>query len=323
MRVVLSLLAALVSVLITLIDVRAEPPSNIKRIGILYQDPGFTRQIGVFLETLQKLGYIVGKTVTLEPRLAPKAEDLQHVAQEFVAAGVDVLVAAGTPAALAARRVTETIPIVFVVGDPVASGLVTSLGRPGGNATGLATLAGETGAKRLELLKEALPHATRIGVLMNPDNPATSPQIKLIEEAAPRFGFKLRILSARGGKDLGEAFAQASRQQIDALIMIPDPILIANMESVAQRALKIGVPSIFESQVFAKSGGLISYGPSYRDLWRACAVYADKILRGMKPGELPVEQPRVFEVVVNLQTAKALGVTIPESILARADEVIR
>jgi len=304
--------------------VGAEPANQVKHVGILYQSSAGAYQIDWLRESLSDLGYVEGKTVIFEPRMAaPGTEALQAAATELMGSGIEVAVAIGTPAALALRKVSTTIPIVFVVGDPVAIGLVASLGNPGGNATGIAALAGETGAKRLELLKEIQPHSTRIGVLVNPDNPATQPQLKLIEPAANSFGFTLRILSARRAEDLDDAFTEGNRQRIQALIVVPDPVLIANMTAVAQRALKARVPSVFESQLFAKSGGLISYGPAYRELWRTCAVYTDKILRGAKPGDLPVEQPTKFEMVINLKTAKSLGITFPESILLRADEVIR
>jgi ABC-type uncharacterized transport system substrate-binding protein len=230
---------ALLGLLVTPLCVGAEHSTGIEHVGVLYQDPKGNVQIDWLRESLRDLGYVEGKTIAFEPRLAGSgAESLQLAATELVESGVNLVVAVGTPAALAVRKVSSTIPLVFVVGDPVASGLVASLGRPGGNATGLATLAGETGAKRLELLKEVLPHATRIGVLVNPDNPATASQLKVIETAAHSFDFKLRILMVHRSGDLDSAFAEGSRQQINALIVVPDPILIANTEAIAQRALQ-------------------------------------------------------------------------------------
>jgi putative ABC transport system substrate-binding protein len=322
--VLIPLAIALLGLLVTPICVGAEPSTGVEHVGVLYQDPKGNVQIDWLRESLRDLGYVEGKTIAFEPRLAGSgAESLQLAATELVGSGVNLVVAVGTPAALALQKVSSTIPLVFVVGDPVASGLVARLGRPGGNATGLATLAGETGAKRLELLKEVLPHATRIGVLVNPDNPATASQLKAIETAAHSFDFKLRILMVHRSGDLNSAFAEGSRHQINALIVVPDPILIANTEAVAQRALKRRVPSIFESREFATSGGLFSYGASSRELWRTCAGYVDKILKGAKPSDLPVEQPTKFALVVNLKTAQTLRIKIPESILLRADEVIK
>jgi putative tryptophan/tyrosine transport system substrate-binding protein len=296
----------------------------VRRVGILYQDKNSAYMMESLRKALGDLGYVEGKTIAFEPRFAaPGSEGLEVAATQLLGSNVEVVVAVGTPAALAVRRMSSTIPIVFVVGDPVASGLVVSLARPGGSSTGVATLAGETGVKRLELLKEVLPHATRIGVMVNPDNPATEPAFKLIDAASQRLNLKLQRLMVRQAEDLDSAFAQGRRQGIDALIIIPDPILNANVTALAQRALKGRVPSAFESPLFAKSSGLISYGLDLRELWQKCAIYTDKILKGAKPSELPIEQPTRYVLVVNLKTAKAFGLTIPESILVRADEVIR
>jgi putative ABC transport system substrate-binding protein len=315
--------ALALTLLIMPLQINAEPTSSDRHVGILYQDPKTASYIDWFREALSDLGYKDGKTITIDPRLAsPGLDSLRIAASELSRSKVDLVVAVGTPAALAMQRASTTIPIVFVVGDPVASGLVASLGHPGRNATGLATLAGETGIKRLQLLKEVVPDARLIGVLVNRDNPATGRQLELIETAARGFGVELRTLSVHSGVDLDGAFAEAGKQGIDALIIVPDPILNANPAAIAQHALKRKIPSIFESPTFARLGGLISYGPSGRELWRACAGYADRILRGATPAELPVQQPTVFEFVVNLRTAKILGRSIPQSVLLQASEVI-
>ncbi len=300
----------------------AEPGADMKRIGILYQDPLLITRIEAFQETLHELGYVEGRTIKYEKRMAA-ANELDSAARALANSGVDLIVTPGTTAALAVQRAGPQVPLIFYVADPLSSGLVKSLARPGGNATGIASLAAETGTKRLELLKELLPHAARVVVLSNPDNPITSVQQTAIELAASKLKIKLRTIAVRRADDVPGALALVDRQHADALIILPDAVLIARNAQIAQHALKAGVPSIFSYRMFAEAGGLLSYGPDFADVWRRCAMYADKILKGAKPGELPVEQPTKFELVVNQRTAKALGIEIPQSILVRADEVIR
>lgn len=292
-----------------------------KRIGILYQDSGILFQTDAFRDTLRSLGYIEGKTVSYEYKLA--SGDLQGSAGELARSGVDLIVTPGTTAALAAKRATATVPIVFYGADPVATGLVASLARPGGNVTGVASLGEETGAKRLELLKELLPRATRVALLVNPDNPANVAQLPGIESAARRLGFKLLVANARRSEDLEAAFSLIGRKHAEALYIVPDAVLIGLQSKIIEHALKAKLPGIFSYRMFPLAGGLISYGPDFGAVWRQCAVYADRILKGAKPADIPVEQPTKFELVVNLKAAKALGIAIPESILVRADEVIR
>ena len=298
-----------------------EPAPGLKRIGILYQDPGVLDQIDKFRDTLRGLGYVEGKTVGYEYRLA--GEDLEAAARELAQSGVNLIVTPGTPAALAAKRATATVPIVFYVADPVTTGLITSLARPGGNTTGVASLAEETGAKRVELLKELLPHARRVALLLNPDNPANRLQIPTIKSAAQSLGLGIRVVSVRRQEDLKAAFSMVDRKHADALLILPDAILIAHQSEIAEHALKRKLPGIFSYRMFPDAGGLMSYGPDFAAVWRQCAVYADKILKGAMPADLPVEQPTKFELIINLKTARALGLAIPESILLRADEVIR
>jgi putative ABC transport system substrate-binding protein len=298
-----------------------EPAPGLKRIGILYQDPGVLDQIDKFRDTLRGLGYVEGKTVGYEYRLA--GEDLEAAARELAQSGVNLIVTPGTPAALAAKRATATVPIVFYVADPVTTGLITSLARPGGNTTGVASLAEETGAKRVELLKELLPHARRVALLLNPDNPANRLQLPTIKSAAQSLGLGIRVMSVRRQEDLKAAFSMVDRKHADALLILPDAILIAHQSEIAEHALKRKLPGIFSYRMFPDAGGLMSYGPDFAAVWRQCAVYADKILKGAMPADLPVEQPTKFELIINLKTARALGLAIPESILLRADEVIR
>jgi putative ABC transport system substrate-binding protein len=299
----------------------AEPAGALKRIGILYQDSGVLAQIDKFRETLRGLGYVEGKTVGYEYRLA--AENLQQAAQDLTRSGVDLIVTPGTPAALAAKHATATIPIVFYVADPVTTGLIASLARPGGNATGVASLAEETGAKRVELLKELLPHATRIALLINPDNPANRVQLPAIKSAAQSLGLGVLVMRVRRAEDFKAAFSMMDRKHADALLILPDAILIAHQSEIAEHALKRKLPGIFSYRMFPDAGGLMSYGPDFAAVWRQCAVYADKILKGAVPADLPVEQPTKFELIINLKTARALGLTIPQSVLLRADEVLR
>jgi putative ABC transport system substrate-binding protein len=299
----------------------AAPAGAPKRIGILYQDPGVLAQIDKFRETLQGLGFIEGKTVGYEYRLA--GDDLQGAARDLAQSGVDLIVTPGTPAALAAKRATASVPIVFYVADPVTTGLITSLAHPGGNATGVASLAEETGAKRVELLKELLPHATRVALLINPDNAANRVQLPAIKSAAQSLGLRVLVMNVRRVDDFKAAFSMMDRKHADALLILPDAILIAHQSEIAEHALKRKLPGIFSYRMFPDAGGLMSYGPDFAAVWRQCAVYADKILKGAVPADLPVEQPTKFELIINLKTARKLGLTIPESILLRADEVIR
>ena len=317
----LSIALLLVGAAIASSPLCAEPAAQLKRIGILYQDPGVLAHIDMFRKTLGDLGYVEGKTVSYEYRLA--GDDLQVAARDLAQSGVDLIVTPGTPAALAAKRATAAVPIVFYAADPVTTGLIASLARPGGNATGVASLAEETGAKRVELLKELLPRATRLALLINPDNPANRVQLPTINSAAQSVGFRVLVMNVRRAEDFKAAFSMMDRKHANALLILPDAILIAHQPRIAEHALKRKLPGIFSYRMFPDAGGLMSYGPDFAAVWRQCAVYADKILKGAKPGDLPVEQPTKFELIINLKTARALRLTIPESILLRADVVIR
>lgn len=305
---------------------RAQKPDRIPVVAILRTTNYvlLATQIDVYRNALRELGYVEGKTIQFEHRLGsadPNGFDV--AAKQLARSKVDVIFAVGTPAALAARKATKTIPILFYVADPMGIGLVASLARPGENATGVASMAEETGAKRIELLKELLPRAARIGVLANPDNPATARQLEVMKSAADSLSVKLQTLPIRRVGDLKQVLSVSSKQRIDGLVTISDPILNANQKLLAQHALENKIPSITAFRGFAETGGLISYGPDYRELLRRCAVYTDKILKGARPGALPVEQPTKFDLAVNLKTARTLGIKIPESIMLRATEVIR
>ena len=301
----------------------AEPAAGLQRIGILYEDPQYVSHGEQMLrQTLRDLGYVEGQTIAYEHRRAA-AKDLDRGAQELVRSGVDLLITSGTPSTLAAKRASKTVPIVFYAADPVGTGLALSLAHPGQNATGVATLSDETGSKRLELVKELLPRAAQIGVLVNLANPASLAQLNMIESTAGKLRMKMYSLGVRSEQDLERTLALVTRQHYDAIVILADGFLAAHYALIAGRMIKSGVPSISGIRQFPEAGGLSSYGADPRALWRQVAIYADKILKGAKPGNLPIEQPTKFELVVNLKTAKALGITVPESIMQRADEVIR
>ena len=305
---------------------QAQKPDRIPVVGILRaeSDGQLAIEMDAYREALRRLGYIEGKSIRLEYRLVDSSPNsFEIAARQLVQSNVTIIFALGTPAALAARKATKTIPILLYVADPIGTGLVSSLARPGENITGVATMAEETGAKRIELLKELLPRATRFGVLANPDNPATARQLEVMQSAAKMLNVKLQVLEIRRVGDLERVLSASSNQAIEGLVTISDPILHGNQKLLAQHALKKKIPSITAFRGYAQAGGLISYGPDYRELLRRCAVYTDKILKGIRPADLPVEQPTKFELVLNQKTAKAIGLAIPESVLLRVDEVIR
>lgn len=299
-----------------------EPSAGFKRIGVLRADTVFDAWIEAFRKTLDGLGYVEGRNVAYDYRLATAA-DMPQAARDLVKSGVDLVVAGGTPAALAAKQASATVPIVFMSADPVDSGLVASLAHPGGNVTGIGTLAPELGVKRLELLRELLPRARRLAVLINLDNPVSAIQQRSLESAAKDLGFQLQIWNVRRREDLDGALTALKRRHVEAFVIVIDAVLMGSQPSIAQQMLRAKIPGIFPFRTGAQVGGLLSYGPDIPALWQQAAVIADKIFKGAKPADLPVEQPIRFELVVNLRTATALGLSVPESILQRADEVIR
>jgi ABC-type uncharacterized transport system substrate-binding protein len=272
-----------------------------------------------------ELGYVEGRNFITEPRFAErKPGAIEILAADLVALRVDAIVAAGDPAIRTAQRATTTIPIVMVAaGDPVRAGFVTSLARPGGNVTGMTFLSRELSGKRLEILKEAVPAASRVAVLWNPDNPGGQINFDATQAAAKELGLTLQSFEARAVPELERAFGAMADKHIQAVVVLTDPVM-ANFAGrvVADLATKHRMPTVCELQEFTKEGGLVSYGPSLRSMARRTAVYIDRILKGAKAADLPVEQPTKFELAVNLKTAKTLGLTIPPSLLLRADEVI-
>ena len=305
----------------------AQQPAKVARIGFLGSGaPAETdSRLEVFRQGLRDLGYMEGRNIAIEYRWAEgKMELLPGLAAEFVGLKVDVIVASSTPAAIAARNATRTIPIVFATaGDPAGSGLVASIARPGGNVTGLSLLAPDIVAKQLALLKEAVPKASRVAVLSNPANPYTALMVKEMEAAARSLGVRVQGLEVRGADAFDRAFSAVTKERPGAFLVLFDPLFFGHRAQIAEFANKNRLPTMYPHREFAEIGGLMAYGADLRDNFRRVATYVDKILKGAKPGDLPVEQPTKFELVINLKTAKALGLIIPQSLLQRADEVIQ
>jgi len=297
-------------------QVKQAPRVGILRYGSL--PPSF---IEPFRQELRELGYVEGQNIVVEYRFAQSVAQLPDVAAELIRLKVDVLVASGNPSVLPARNATSTIPVVFVAAiDPVAMGLVASLARPGGNVTGVSTIQKDLAGKRLALLKELLPRLSRVALLVRAASPANAQYVKDAELAAQTLGMQLQVLTVRGAGDLESAFSAA--QGAGALVQQDDAVFTAHRVQIAALALKKRLPMISGLNEFVEAGGLMAYGPHLGDLYRRAAMQVDKILKGSKPADMPVELPTKFELVINLKTAKALGLTIPQSLLQRADQVI-
>jgi len=305
---------------------RAQQAGKVHRIGVL-ETISTTLNVANFYalrEGLRQLGYAEGQNLVIEYRSADGRDDrFPGLARELLALKVDVIVTRGTPAAKAVKNATSTVPVVMTAsGDPVGVGLVTSLARPGGNITGLSAIVGELSPKRLELIREIVPGLARIAVLANTSNDAVRRDWARIETAARSLGVQSQLLDLRESDALGPTFDDASARRADALVVVIDAITQANQQRIVDLAMKHRLPAIYSSREFVDAGGLISYGVSYPDLYRRAATYVDKILKGTKPADLPVVQPTKFELVINLKTAKALGIEVPPSLLALADGVI-
>jgi len=305
---------------------RAQQTGKVLTIGFITAgSPGSgTPALPAFLEALRKVGWVEEKNVAIEYRYAQNHLDqLQEMAAELVRLNVNVIVAAGTLAPFAAKQATTTIPIVMTSGgDPLGTGLVASLARPGGNVTGLSLMMPDIGAKWLELLKELVPRMSRVAVLWNSANPYPADVFKVTKSAAGTLGIEVQSLEVRGPRDFDGVFEAVRSQHPDALITIDDPLTLDNRNRIVEFAAVNRLPTIHGLREFVQAGGLMSYGASLSDLYRRAADYVDKILKGAKPADLPVEQPTKFELVINLKTAKALGLTIPQMLLVTANEVI-
>ena len=277
-----------------------------------------------FRERLRELGHIEGQSVRFEARGADgKIEGLADLAKELVRLKAEALVTAGTEAAVAAKQVTSTIPIVTaIVSDPVGLGLIASLARPGGNVTGVADLDVEQSGKRLELLKTVVPGLSRVALLWKKGHPKETESLREAEAAAKSLGLRIHLAGVRDANDLPRAFASMMAERAGALMVVADTIFSSHRAQILDFSAKSRLPAIFWRREFVDAGGLLSYGASYLDQYRRAAVFVDKILKGAKPADLPIEQPSTFELIINLKTAKALGLTIPPSLLLRADQVI-
>jgi putative tryptophan/tyrosine transport system substrate-binding protein len=299
---------------------------KVYQIGVLL--PGtpatFARRTNAFLEGMRAFGYVEGQTINIEWRWGQdKVEGLPELAADLVNRKPDVLVTAGTSAANALKNATGTIPIVMaIIGDPVAVGLADSLAVPGGNTTGLSIIAPELSGKRLELLKEIAPQVSSVGVLLNTTNPQSRLELKEMETAANALGLNAQPIEFSPERTLEQCFATTSNITPQSLIVLTDPILFSQRRKIVELAMRGRLPGMYNFREFVAVGGLMSYGPSDTDLYRRAASYVDKILKGAKPTELPIEQPTKFDLAINLKTAKTLGITVPPTLLARADEVI-
>jgi putative ABC transport system substrate-binding protein len=327
MRALRILVVLALGVLAVPLASHAQQPAKVPRIGLLSpfspSDTALWHQ--AFRQGLRDLGWVEGKTISIEYRYAEGRSDrLPDLAADLVRLKVDIIVASVIPDALAAKHATKVIPIVMAApGDPVGSGLVESLARPGGNITGLSQMAQELAGKRLELLKEIVPTLSRVAVLWNPQGRDSTLSWNELQLPARQLGVQLQSLEVRSPNDFDKAFEDATRARAGALAIMPNPVFVTNLKRIADFAAKSRLPSIFHLREFVDSGGLVAYGVDRSDMFRRAATYVDKILKGAKPGDLPVEQPTKFELVINLKTAKALGLTIPPSLLFRADQVIQ
>lgn len=318
--------AAAVLLLLSIPWAYAQQTGKSWRIGFLGPPPSTgAHLVAAFREGLRELGYVEGKNIVIEHRTTAGKDELAHwLAAELVALKVDVLVVSITQNAVAAKRATSIIPIVMVnVGDPVESGLVSSLARPGGNITGLSRLTAETIGKNLEVLAEAVPQAERVAVLWNRSNPLHPAMMARAKEAATALGLALAEVQAGAPAELEEAFAVMVNERVNSVLVLADGMYFLNRRDIAELALRRRLPTMFQNSEHVQAGGLLSYSADSVDNYRRAATYVDKILKGAKPGDLPIQQPERFELVVNLNTADKLGLRLPAALLLRADVLIR
>ena len=313
------------SLVATPLAAQAQQVGKVYRVGFLWDSPAvWPEAIEGFRRGLHGLGWVEGQNIVVERRWAEGRFDrLPGLAEELVRLKVDVIVAPTSIYAGAAKQATSTIPIVFAVhADPIGSGHVASLARPGGNLTGISLMMTETNAKLLELLKEAVPGLSRVAVLWDPATPSHGPSLNAVEVMSRALGLRLQAVAVRSATEFDSAFAAIIRERAGGVLVLSTPLFIAGASRLAELARNHKLPTMLAAKAYVEAGGLMSYGPDRADLFRRAATYVDLILKGAKPADLPVEQPTKFELVVNLKTAKALGLTIPQSLLLRADEVI-
>ena len=323
--------AGILSILfvVVLLDVaviaEAQPQAKVSKIGWLSARPASNSGQEVIVRMLRGLGYVEGKDIAFEYRYANnKLDRFPALADELVRVKVDVLLTPGTPGALALKNATKTIPIVFTdVTDPVAAGLVASLARPGGNITGFSSIEAVLAGKRLELLKESVPKISRVAVLWNPHDPSSAQQWKESQLAARELGLQLHSMEVSSADQFESAFKEANQVRSSALFVVSSALAFSNQNRITDLAIKNRLPAIYTRGDFVDSGGLISYGPDQAERFRRVAVMVDKILKGTKPADIPVEQPTKFELIINLKAAKQISLTIPPNVLARADRVLK
>jgi putative ABC transport system substrate-binding protein len=306
--------------------VEAQPGGKVYRIGFLWDSPGvFPDALEAFRQGLRELGYVEGRNVAIDYRWTEgKPDRMRELAEELVRSKVDIIMAPSSIYTGAAKRATSTIPIVFMShADPLSTGHVASLSRPGGNATGLTIMMTETNVKGLEVFKEALPRLARVAVLWDPATPSHEPGLKAVQAAGPALGLRIQSVPARSASEYESAFSTMVRERADGVLVLSTPLFIAGAKPLADLALRHKLPSLWGPKHHVAAGGLMSYSPDRADLYRRGAIFADKILKGANPAELPVERATRFELAINVKTAKALGLTLSPSVLARADEVIQ
>jgi putative ABC transport system substrate-binding protein len=305
---------------------QAQQPAKVPRIGLLQaSSPGRDPRIEGFRQGLREVGYVQGKNITIEWRYAEGKEELvPKLAAELVQLNVEIIVTDGTNVTRAAKNATKTIPIVMASdADPVGNGFVASLARPGGNVTGLVNLIAGLSGKRLELLKEAIPGLLRVGIFWNPENPSSVSGFKETQEAARALAIQLQSLEVPSADDFAGAFQAATKAKARALTVVSDSLMFSNRRRLLELASKNKLPTMHTQSLWVDAGAMMSYGTNLPDLWRRAAIYVDKILKGAKPADLPVEQPTKFEFVINLKTAKQIGLNIPQSVLYQADRIIK
>ena len=303
---------------------RAQQAERRRTVGFLRADRPPAPWMDAFQKALRELGYGEGKNIFIEYRWAGGDDArLPDLAGDLVRLNVDVIVASGTTAIIAAKKATTSIPIVMAAaGDPIGTGIVKNLARPGGNITGMSIMSPDVGGKRLQLLREFAPTAGHIGIVWNANNPITQLVVKESEDAARSLNVRLQPMPIRTDGDFVTAFETGSKERIDSLVVVEDPVTIGHRRQIVDFAAKLKIPAVYGNRAFADAGGFVSYGASFTDSYRRTAFYVDKIFKGAKPGELPIEQPTKFELVINHKTADMLGLNIPDKMLALADEVI-